>query len=211
MVRNKTKRIIIWTCLIVYICITIILLISIIFKINFGLLGIISWIIVIGVPIIHLIWCFYNWNYIKKVGNTNNGDKYVGVVLTNNNIFDKIFIYGSGISLLIKGLQKNHTSYKIIKKFELEEFNKFIYDEKCVGVYIIGHGMRHGLKIAKNNVLFYCNFKDAPKKEFVVQLHCNQYNGESLADIIANNENKSYVSDGYRWIYDNNIYFLKQF
>jgi len=95
-----------------------------------------------------------------------------------------------------------------MKRFDFNKFKEYIYDPNCYGLYILGHGVRHGLKIGKSRILQYSEFKDAPKKEFVVQLHCNGYGGESLVDIIATNKDKSFLNDGFRSVYDNLIYFI---
>ena len=110
---------------------------------------------------------------------------------------------------MIKHLEKNQIDYKIIKHFDLDDFEKIIDDENCYGLYLLGHGSRHGFSISKDEVLYYCKYKDAPKIDFVVQLHCNHNGGESLADIIALNKAKSYVSDGKRSIFQNIIYLYK--
>ncbi|MCK4475162.1 MAG: hypothetical protein KAU16_00355 [Methanophagales archaeon] len=146
-------------------------------------------------------------NLPMMIEDVRKREKYVAVVLTNKSFHDKCFIYLSGIRLLRKYFFKNGISYVLMKKFNIKKFEEFIYDENCYGLYIIGHGCRHGLKIDKNEMLYYCSFKDAPKKDFVVQLHCNHGGGESLADIIALNKDKSYVSDNYRYPWSNWIYF----
>ncbi|MCZ7393521.1 MAG: hypothetical protein ABOK23_02880 [Candidatus Methanoperedens sp.] len=149
-----------------------------------------------------------NYLYTKKIDDEINGEEYVAVVLTNKSFNDKIFIYFCGVMFLLMYLKKNKISYKVMKEFDIEKFKGFIYDPNCYGLYIIGHGIRHGLRISNNEILYYCSFKDAPKKEFVQQLHCNQYGGESLADIIASNKEKSFAPDGFRSVYANLSYFI---
>lgn len=178
---------------------------------SLGLIDIISWIVIFIIAISYLLWYTINWLFIKKVKDLINDEKYVGVVLTNNTLSDKFAVYGSGVMILIKYLQKNQISHKIIKKSNLEIFKEFIYDKNCYGLYIIGHGSRQSLKISKNETCEYSNFKDAPKKEFIVQLHCNHKEGESLADIIALNKEKSYVPSGKQYIYFNILYFVNLF
>ncbi len=215
MIEDRTNKIvlIVFVFIIIYIIPIYIVISEIISDKSFGILGIISWIILLGSAALHLLWYAINWIFIKKVKDENYGEKYVGVVLTNNSPSDKYAVYGSGILLLIKYLKKKHYSFKIIKKFDRQKFNEFIYDANCYGFYIIGHGTRHSLKVGKGTkeeeVFEYSKFKDAPKKEFVVQLHCNTDGGESLSDIIATNKDKSYVPPGKQLIYYNNIYFLK--
>ena len=150
-----------------------------------------------------------NADYVNKVVDESKTGEYIGVVLTNLSRKDKNFIYLSGIMFLIKYLQNNNIPYKLIQKFDKEQFEEFIYDTNCKGLYIIGHGVRHGLVVGKNEMLYYGSFKDAPKnKKFVVQLHCNTHAGESLADIIAPNMPQSFVPDGCRYTNENLSYFL---
>lgn len=151
-----------------------------------------------------------NSNYIRKAEDDFTHGRYVAVVLTNKSWIDKIFINLSGIMFLIMYLKKKDISYKILKKFDDIIFDEFIRDSNCYGLYIIGHGSRHSLKIGdKNQVLEYTQFKGAQKnKNFVVQLHCNNDEGDSLADIITSNNSLSYVSDGYRYPLDNLLYFI---
>ncbi len=153
-----------------------------------------------------------NENYIKKAKDELNGEKYVAVVLTNKSPRDESFIYPSGIMFLIKHLEKSKKPYKLMKRFDFDKFKEFVYDTNCRGLYIIGHGTRHSLDIGKGktDVLEYGLFKgyNHPPKDFVVQLHCNNDGGESLADIIAPNTPRSYVSDSYRCTVDNLFYFI---
>lgn len=173
------------------------------------ILGIIC--MILGVRLYDLILGVINYAYIKKVEEKGKkkGEKYVAVVLTNKILEDKLFIYPSGIKLLLMCIKKNKIPYILMKKFDIKKFRELIYDEKCYRLYIIGHGCRHGLKVDKNEMLYYCSFKDAPKKEFVAQLHCNHNGGESLADIIALNKDKSYVTDKKRYTWMNRRYCRK--
>jgi hypothetical protein len=161
------------------------------------------------IRIFYPFWGLVNWYYIRKSTGGKMGVKYVAVVFTNKTFRDKWFIYCSGVILLLKYLEKTGTPYILMKEFDIQKFREIIYDENCYGLYIIGHGMRHGLKISKEEMLYYCSFRDAPKKEFVVQLHCNHLGGESLADIIAKDKEKSYVSGGLRHVIPNTLYFLE--
>ncbi len=175
---------------------------------NWIIVGIINVLLLIFVVLLLLLlFLMANYLYIKETVDSTGGEKYVAVVLTNKS-FNDLLIYLSGIMFLTMYLKKNKIPYKLMKEFDIKKFQEFIYDTNCYGLYVLGHGVRHGLKISNNEILYYCNFKDAPKKEFVVQLHCNEYGGESLADIIALNKDKSYVPDGFRSCYANLVYFI---
>jgi len=164
--------------------------------------------------IILVIWFWKNSDYLRKAEDKYQGGKYVAVVLTNKSLDDEYAIYSSGIMFLIKHLEKSKQPYKLMKKFDFDKFKKFVYDTNCCGLYIIGHGTRHSLKIGKGKkeeeVLEYSLFKgfNGHPKDFVVQLHCNHGGGESLADIIAPNTPRSFVSDSYRNAIDNLFYFI---
>lgn len=175
----------------------------------------ITGILIIGLLIICsiILLCFgiANENYIKRAKEESIGEKYIAVVLTNKSSRDEEFIYPSGIMFLIKHLERSKKPYKIMKRFDFNKFKNFVYDVNCRGLYIIGHGTRHSLKIDKREILEYSLFKgyNSPPKDFVVQLHCNHDGGESLADIIAPNTPNSFVSDSYRHIADNLLYFIR--
>lgn len=149
-----------------------------------------------------------NRNYIEKTEDKLSGDKYVAVVLTNKSWRDKIMVYLSGVMFLVMHLKKNEKPYKLMKKFDINKFNEFIYDINCQGLYILGHGARDRLKVG-NELIYYSEFKDAPKKDFIEQLHCNNSDGESLADIIAPKTPPSFVSKGYRYAGENFLYFIR--
>ena len=152
-------------------------------------------------------WFFANYHYLKiapeefKVKNN-----YVGIVVTTTNLqlYKYIFIYGSGILLLIEYLKRKNQPFKLLKKFDKTKFKDMVYDKKCKGLYILGHGIKHGLRISEDEVLYYCEFADAPKKDFVIQLHCNHLKGKSLAEYLHANEDFS--TDKIRRIIENREY-----
>lgn len=153
----------------------------------------------------------FNADYIQRTKDKSINGKYTAVVLTNKSRKDENFIYFSGIMFLIKYFEKNKIPFKLMKKFDKEKFKEFVYDPNCDGLYIIGHGVRHGLVIDKNEILYYCSFRNAPKNKFVVQLHCNKFGGESLADIIGPDIPQSFVTDGSRYSNENLAYFLDRY
>lgn len=163
----------------------------------------------IGIVII-LLWFGYNYLSVKTAQDNAIKGEYDAIVLTNKRLDDKRAIYLSGVGLLIRYLKKKNKPFKIMKSFDDKQFRELIYDTNCRGLYIMGHGTRHYLRIDKK-IIEYKEFRDAPKKEFVVQLHCNHDGGESLADLIALNKDKSYVSNGTRDIFDNLYFFLNSY
>lgn len=122
-----------------------------------------------------LIWCFFNSYYIKKYNISKNFDKnknHVSIVIVISYIkkYDIIHLipfYGSGIYFLIKNLKKNNVNYKIYDHANMQTLKSLIYNKNCYGIYILGHGNRGNIKIAKNQIFNYSNFKNAPKKNLL--------------------------------------------
>jgi len=79
-----------------------------------------------------------------------------------------------------------------------------VYNKKCRGLYILGHGRRHGLLISEDEMLYYCEYTDAPKKDFVIQLHCNHMKGKSLSDYLHAKED--FPTDKMRVVNENREY-----
>lgn len=110
--------------------------------------------------------------------------------------------------ILIEYLKIKNQPFKLLKKFDKQEFNDMIYDKNCRGLYILGHGRRHGLLISEDEVLYYCEYQDAPKKDFVVQMHCNHMKGKSLADYLCAKED--FPTDKIRTVDENRKYIHKK-
>jgi hypothetical protein len=91
--------------------------------------------------------------------------------------------YLSGIDLLIEKFQKypNKINYKIYEVDSKEQVIPIINDLKTTHLWIFGHGQRNKLRFQSGN-LCYFEVRDAPKKQFVGQYHCNTLIGNSLAD-----------------------------
>jgi len=146
------------------------------------------------------IWFLFNSFYLRKMPNNKRYKKdYIAIILTNRNINDKFVICVSGISLLLKYIKKQNKPYILMKKFDEKKFRKIVYDKNCKELYLVGHGCRHGLKI-DDKCFYYCELKDAPKKDFIAQLHCNHLGGKSLADYLAKNVKNSFVPEGRQFL-----------
>jgi hypothetical protein len=133
--------------------------------------------------------------YIPKEINYMKGSEYIGVVIANLNLrFDRYFhIYNTGIILLIERLRNQGVPIRIINNADEKRFKVLVDDRYCTELYIIGHGRRNALKIHKNKFIEYEDFKDAPRKRRVEQLHCCDKGGRSLAEILGAEEKfKSY-------------------
>ncbi|MDA0524754.1 hypothetical protein [Methanococcoides alaskense] len=149
-----------------------------------------------------------NYKTVKTANSYIGNEKYECIIISDHSLIDKLMIYYSGVGWLIKALNNFNINYKILTEITPEEVKSILYDQNCYGIYLLGHGKRAGLSIS-GNIMDYSQFRNAPKKDFVVQLHCNHSNGESLADLIAIDKNKSNVSNGTRSAIRNNGYFFK--
>lgn len=155
----------------------------------------------------YLFSLFANIRYLKNAPSKYLVKKeYIGIVVTTNKLRlnGYLFIYFSDIMLLIELLKRKNQPFKLLTKFDKKRFDDMIYDKNCKGLYILGHGSRHGLLISADEMLYYCEYKDAPKKDFVVQLHCNHGKGESLADYLCAKE--EFPTDKKRAIHENREY-----
>jgi hypothetical protein len=82
--------------------------------------------------------------------------------------------------------------YKLYTPSNEEEAKKAIEDPDVTHLWIFGHGVKHGLTVGKK-MLYYCEVKSIPPKEFIGQYHCNFLGGKSLGDY--NHPLKSDITD----------------
>ena len=154
-------------------------------------------------------WLFVNYFYLKIVPEEFRiTERYVGVVITTTNltVYRYIFVYASGIFLLIEYLKRKNQPFKLLRKFDKKKFSDMIYDKNCKGLYILGHGTRHGLRVSKDEMVYYCEFANAPKKEFIIQLHCNHLRGKSLVEYL--DAQSDFSMETTRTVNDNQNYFF---
>jgi len=142
---------------------------------------------------IHGYWFDINKYYLEHIPkeiNYKEGSEYAGVVIANKNLrsYKYFHIYNAGIILLVEHLKNRKIPIKILNYADEERFKDLVYDKSCIELYIIGHGRRNALKIHKNKFIEYENFKDAPPKRRVEQLHCCHKGGRSLAEVLGAEE-----------------------
>lgn len=121
--------------------------------------------------------------YIQK--NIQNGStkKHIAVVLANNYFPENIMAFSSDVVVkLIKHLKKKNKNYQIYDKITSEKLKEIIMNKNVKSIFLFGHGQRHGIKVGRNETVYYCEFPNHPKKELIAQFHCNHANGKSLAD-----------------------------
>lgn len=150
---------------------------------------------------------------IKSKRFSNKNDQYLShkthsaIILANNCFSLKDRIYLDGVDLLIRYLKLKKEPYKIYKEVTGNKFKNIVMGKNIKAIYLFGHGQKHGIKFGKDDCVYYCELRNAPKKEFIAQLHCNHNMGFSLADYISK---ESYVVDGKRRFYHNRWHFYKK-
>ena len=135
------------------------------------------------------------------------------IVYSRRYFYKRFFVYLSGVELLTKGLKKLDEPYVLYRCPTPQRFIEIINKETAKRIWIIGHGVKHGVSFGKE-ILYYCEVGEAYKKtknapkEYVKQLHCNEYGGKSLIDYICDNKEKSFVTDNARSWHENRKYII---
>lgn len=147
----------------------------------------------------------------QKVENhANECDEYSAVLIANNlsqkennltNACGAVSLY-----FLIRYFENTNKKYIICQEIDKFDFDRFVLKEKkCQELYLIGHGSKGSFRInTKTNqndgIIDYSRYKGENKKRIIAQLHCaNTVIGEdnkSLVDILAEDEDNSYVGHG---------------
>lgn len=122
-------------------------------------------------------------------------EKHIAIILVNNYMPERLLVYGLNIPKLIKHFKKKEWPYKIYFKVDKEKFKQIVNNPKATHLYIVGHGQRHGVKVSHKEIIYYCDFADSSKKDFIAQLHCNHYGGKSLVEYISKNPSASFATD----------------
>ena len=164
--------------------------------------------------------------YIDKLTMCENGvnhgiddGEYAAVIVGNNlsSIKNMFTNEGAcGLFLLIKYFENTNKHYIICQVVDKFQFDRFVSDDKCQELYILGHGSKRSFTINSGNdgIIYYSEYKDAPKKRVIVQLHCaitvTGENNESLVDLLANDIENSYVGTGLINVFNVLWYFFKK-
>ena len=115
--------------------------------------------------------------YINKITMCKNGvnhsvdgDEYSAVLIGNNlswiqNIYTNEG--AGGLCLLKKYFKNTNKNYIICQKVGKSQFDRFVLDDKCQELYILGHGSKRSFSVNNENdgKIYYSEYKDAPKKE----------------------------------------------
>lgn len=161
------------------------------------------------------IWYLINYLYLKREPVFHEykiESNYIGIVVTTSNLqfWKFLAIFTGGMILLIKYFKEKNLHYKLLTNFDgpfnTKKFREMVYDRNCRELYISGHGRKHRLQISKKQNLYYFLHSCAPKKDKVIQLHCNHGDGKSLADVLDAKED--FLTNKMRNSSQNIRYFL---
>ncbi len=174
--------------------------------------------------VIYLIISFIGQIYIDIIIDHKNlenhvveDNEYSAVLIGNNLKWDKnidTHVGACGLYLLIKYFKNTNKQYIICQKVGKSHFDKFVLDDKCQELYILGHGSKRNFSINNEDdgKIYYLEYKDAPKKRVIAQLHCANTvigeNNESLVDLLAPYNEESYVGNGYIFFFNEWWYYL---
>ena len=155
----------------------------------------------------------------KNVANYGSEDNEYSAVLIGNNLSREknihTYVGACGLYLLIKYFKNTNKHYIICQKVDKSQFDRFVLDDKCQELFILGHGSKRNFKINNKNdgKRYYSEYKDAPKKRIVAQLHCANTvigkNNESLVDLLATDKENSYVGSGDIIFLNEWFYYIK--
>jgi len=159
----------------------------IVFKISFYVF---NWVIC---PILFLKNILLNIYSIKRWKEKDIKGNHIAVVLCNNYYPERFMVYIFKIYLLLKYFKNRGWPFAVYSKVSKEKFREIVKNKKATILYVFGHGVKHGVKISKKEVFYYCDLRKFPKKKFIAQLHCNPLGGKSLVDYLSTN---GFVSNG---------------
>jgi hypothetical protein len=129
---------------------------------------------------------FFSWRcrrYINKNLKQGNLNNHVAIVLANNYFPENVLFQGADhVVRLIKYLKKENKSYQVYNHVTSDQLKRIINDKKVNSIFLFGHGERHGIKVNRNEVVYYCEFPNHPKKYLIAQFHCNHLGGKSLGE-----------------------------
>jgi hypothetical protein len=140
--------------------------------------------------------------------NLSDYEDHVAIILPHYTIPKENFFIGDCITLLIEGFQKSNKKYRIYNVFNLKDFTMAYENDNVSEMWILGHG-DHGGLCWGNKIDDYIKYSTLKKlehpKKFIVQLHCNNGDDESLQEI---NQCKGFVSKHMRMSFQNRCYII---
>lgn len=129
------------------------------------------------------------------------------VIMVNNT--EKSLLYGhqnsivlaSGPDLLIHYFVSSSTKFKLYNCHSRECFIDALRTSPAQHVWIFGHGTRHSVSFGNGCVVTFCELKDAPKRDFIAQLHCCHGTGMTLWEYLS--KKPGIFTEGWHHYYQN--------
>ena len=162
--------------------------------------------------------------YIDKITNNNKcdcGDNEYSVVLIGNNLSwfknNDTYVGACGLYFLIEYFKDTNKQYIVCQKINKSIFDRFVLDDKCQELYVLGHGSKGSFRMNKktdddDGLLYYSEYKNETKKRVIGQIHCANTvigeNNESLVDLLAIDTDNSYVGSGSIYFFNEWCHYL---
>jgi hypothetical protein len=112
-------------------------------------------------------------------------------------------IYACGVDLVISHLLAHRLPFRVYECYTPEDARRVMADRDAESLWIFGHGLKSGILFGRDVTLRYDEMRDAPRKTFIGQFHCNADGGLSLADYLSRDGGSAFVRDGYRCTHQN--------
>ncbi|MGB7532349.1 MAG: hypothetical protein WA977_05135 [Halobacteriota archaeon] len=131
------------------------------------------------------------WKSAQSYPQFMSDNEYDAIIIVHEKIAEK-YMYGCGIDLLIDFFREKEIPYKLYHCYDLNTFEEIVRNQKAVNLWLFGHGSRGSISCG-NQFIKYEKLKDAPRKGYVYQFHCNHGNDTSLAEYLSNG--RGYVNN----------------
>lgn len=187
--------------------------------------------------LIIIVLCVFTGYTYKKVRfgldkcftNRNNQDEIYAAVLISDSLSYAMVknrisrsrknrvvdMFVAPLYLLEKSFQKRNVDYEFVRGATEEDMDKYILDDKCQELYLVGHGFRGGFATSDKKVFYSEYQRILHKKQVVSQLHCNPFMCDdsknlSLTEMIGIDIENSFLSKGYCTFVEITYYCIRQ-
>jgi len=123
-------------------------------------------------------------------------DEHDAIIICHYQWWKRFPVYGGGIEILVKRLDQNRF-YCIYHCLTANEVRSIIMNPKTKRLWIFSHGSIDGMGI-NDGYLEYETLINAPRKEFISQLHCNHCVGDCGFSLVDRISEYGCVLEGYR-------------
>lgn len=139
---------------------------------------------------------YFKRKYIRKNMKKGPLENHIAIVIADNYFPENICCFGLDNAIkLIKYLKKHNKNYRVYNKITFKKLKKVIYDKNVKSIFLFGHGERHGIKVGRNELVYYCEFPNHPKKHLIAQFHCNHFKGKPLSEYAKEKPLYNFVTD----------------